>query len=1802
MREPRSNILELCLTDRHYIEKLQSICQDAVLCVGPSTGRPDRLESARAALIDFWSDDHNLTAILETVAYVGADHPFEAIEIFRNSLPRVALNEKTVPKAPSGKISFTERVQANWTEDVARVTVRTVTEVIFAVFVRLVLTNSGAAVNCQQFIDTVRGTVCAGKDEEISAMFQIVSARYFAGCFGVLSSKFPAELLESFIQVCLDVGKCIHTKPAVDYRHWATALLLLYSQIAVTPETAIDLKRVETALTTVFGVILRKVGSAELLHTTAIESLTNVLDSIFVASPAARESPVIWKAIHFASTLTKSSGYHGPGVTFYAMLSCFCEVKQLAQPARKFWRHWFEGLKNVTATSAGTFLAVCHFFLKRGETSGIFAPELRGQVVQFIAQNPALFSNHAEALARLFVRLVSIDGQFAGAAFAEFTKEDFVKFNTRALIRLGVEISNPRAEVQVSANDRASLLKGLQVVVDSAMQEGLSKKGEDSFIFQVSSFLPIFQSKAGKFDEALLSIAQDSQPLSFRLPTDALANRTLIQRWSKPLGMSDARIFKSVEVGLRGYSGMKNQDALLCQALAILPVFPPNELFMVRVMSLLFSSSPFVAAFAHRLLQVFFIGFERFRLSIVNNLLKKIWKSVSLTPEHLYTLLNSVLGIFSIASAFDFEFQEQLDVEMNLMIVTCLCSESSPVRDLALQIASQYRLLSPGYSIDQLIDDCSDHIEQRGKRMALMSVSHQSSFNNFPNLRFRDVAKSSLNHLYEYYFTAFASSFLLKSDAIKLRLLHGRIWPILNGLFRDRCSNYLCGNFVSFVINSAHPDIIESEPFLAFVKTAIDSQRIVNPLTLFPAFHPRVRELCYSLSLPGTVYIRAQAFSIRVLACDDDSVTYLFGTLEHIVDKAKAFQLDIEIVQNVILAATILFDVIFTRLGEFPAGPYLRKKVVTNDVSQYFSRDLWYPFIMEHVNTPFGQRGLASLLSVAPPSQPIFQSVDLSDYTGEALAAILARWTGDFLARFIMESLSSTASRAKYFMAILSLFVFGDKAAMVDQLIADLSKGASSEEGAFTSTVFCQTGSLLALAFTYITRETGVLRTQAYQLMVVIAIGAALCVGKATWAQTVFTKSIEEMFTVRSQLTNLYLPALVSISTQLVGELDFCTEQFIAQILLAIRNEEAQVSKLARIVAPWVHGARFAVDQPIVFPQTDPLFAAYTFYALLRDLSEISVTSDMFLIIDNLLNIPDQKAVIGYVTRCLYTFYQENGDKNKIMAFLSYILQHRPEETSSNLVEFFRLPIWYYYRLSDKESTYEHGVEFAAKSMSVAYREFPDRFQEHYAASYAYSLVNLEKRSSSELLPSLLPVLDAEGSDNEAAIFREFQKLGAEFQEKLGKECLLWGVCCGDLSCASRALLLYRRFLLPLSPDLIRRLVMNIRLVTRIASEKSSPVLVDYVTNCWETLRMIASKLESPSDEVFDLCCEFLSCTQPDILSIIFTIMSYWLTFLEMIEKLRNRERSVLLRGKLRTAFELETGEGFFTLLLSIARADLASVVATNDIITIVLLLVMPLYGRRIQDRGFFAIAAVHANDPEVSGNLTKLSLMSEDDVVLMFETALVFAHGLNDEDLQVVCNLLGSLLSASNFKHGKFIYSFVISLLSNRRLPTCFMYFVALTERDTENEVLRSHMMELFVQANGLKVRVHSDPSCLPVVECKDALAGVKMVVDFQRFDEFPPLLVTGAEFAECQTERAVKDVVKNLVIEPMNSWFLEIGKAQQVHVDSTPKRTWRKVEINGMKLAEEIRGQRTAVAPGETAVLHVICDEKQGEDNILI
>jgi hypothetical protein len=948
------------------------------------------------------------------------------------------------------------------------------------------------------------------------------------------------------------------------------------------------------------------------------------------------------------------------------------------------------------------------------------------------------------------------------------------------------------------------------------------------------------------------------------------------------------------------------------------------------------------------------------------------------------------------------------------------------------------------------------------------------------------------------------------------------------------------------------------------------------------------------LAVNADIYRCAVAFSVRVLAADDDSVPAMFAALSRLIAGGAV---DDATAHHILLAAKLLLDLLAGRLGADPSGPFLRRKLVTADVSAYFDAALWYPFVMKYSSGASGQAALAALVSVAPPSLALLESAPLDDFSQDALAAILSRWPAQFLARFVANALApSSPIAAKYFAAIVAQFVFGGSKAMLARLANALAAPANDD---FTTAAFGQTGALLALSFVYVARELGAVKIQAYQLMVVVAVGSALCVEKPDWAVRLLSRATAQMFTVRSQLTNLSVPALVSLSSMLASELAFCTEQFICQILAVLRVDQSEQAKLARILAPWVHGARFDIAQPVVFPQTDPRFVSYTFYSLVRDLSDIPLTSDMFLIIDNLLHIPDQPAVAGYVIRFLYSFWQEGADPGRLVSFLGYVLQHRPEEGSLALIELLRLPFWYHHRARDREAEWERGVALAVRSMATAFRQFPDKFTDHYAPAYAFALVVAEHAEA--LLPAMLPGLEADAADNDALIFREFQRRGTAFQEALGREALMWGLCCGDLACAARGLALYRRFPAPISGAVITKLVANIRNVAQVAAEKTSPVFVEYVTGCWETLRVVVDRLREAREDVFELCCEFLSCGQPEILSTIFTVMSFWLSFPEMITKIRSRERAVLLRGKLRTPFELQAGEGFFSLLLAIARADLGSVAASNEVLAVVLLLTFPIYGRGETDRTFFAIGAITIGDPEAAANLTKLSLSGEDDAVLMLETALLIASTMADEDIQVVGNLLGALLAGSGFKQCTHVYAFIAALLANGRSPTCFMYFVALTDRDTEKAGMRGRLLELYGAAGGLKVRVQSDVTALPCIAPRDCLAGVSARVGFAEVEEFAPLYVSGLEFAQCPSVKKVKDIVEKLAIEPVHTWFLEIALAQKATVDPGSKRAPSEVRVGGADIAAKLTRLADAAGIGvaEELPLKTIAEGTLEEEN---
>jgi hypothetical protein len=985
----------------------------------------------------------------------------------------------------------------------------------------------------------------------------------------------------------------------------------------------------------------------------------------------------------------------------------------------------------------------------------------------------------------------------------------------------------------------------LESAVDVAMQEGLSQTGGESVAFHVSSFLPIYRAKG---ENAVFSMTQDCQPLPFRLPLDTATNRLLSLKWTKLLTGQDVSLFKACDSVLRIYGGEPDTNPVLCDVLAILPVCQPNQLFMVRLMSLLFSSESYVAAFADRLLQVIFVRFAQFRLSLLSNLLSKIWRSVSVSSEHLYTLLYTVRSLLEIASALDVDFQGKVDVDMHLLLITALCSESPPVRDLALQTAAQFRAISKSYTLDQLIDDAAPTIEEHAKRIALMSVSPDRDFSAFPNLKFRDVAKSGLNELYQFFLASLGTACSQHAGKINLPTLTVKMLGTFKGLLTERCPPFLAGNIVSFILNSSSPQTVQTDPLVSFAKAAFTNLKLTNALPFFTSLHPAFREPCFGMKFTSEAFLRTVCFGVRVLARDDLSLQFMFSTLDSIIPLIQDQSIGSDIVQNARLAAMVLFEVLEKRLTQHKTSPFLRRKALLADLNTFFDPATWYAFVMKFHCTVFGQLALAALLKVAHPAPSVFESENLKTYSARVLAGLLSSSPEEYLPEFIKEASDVSNIGRLFFTAIVAQFSFGDPQSVIAQLVSNLNAAPGSVQSEFELTISNATGSLIALAFAYIVDDSEILKIEAYEMLIVAAIGSSLTLSRPDAAARIFNKMIQSRFTLRSQLANLYMSSLVSISALLATDLAFCTEQFIHQMLVMIKASGGANSKLA----PWLHGAVFdlGTTAPCVFPQTDARFALYSFYMLVRDLCDLRMTADIFVIIDNLLNMKNQAAIIDELIHVLYGLFLETPTNVNITGFLSYVLEHHPIQTSAALFQFLRQPMWYFYYSGAFDADYSHAVEFAVRVLGEAVRHAPARFSDHFAVGYGLSLVTLQPGTSNELLVSLLPVLGMEGSPNEVLIFREFQKRGHVFQEKLGIECLMWGLCCGHMVFAARALALYRRFLEPVNADVVVRLQNNTRLASAIAHEKLTDGIVDYIGNLWETLLVICQKLKVPREDV----------------------------------------------------------------------------------------------------------------------------------------------------------------------------------------------------------------------------------------------------------------------------------------------------------------------------------------------------------------
>jgi hypothetical protein len=300
-----------------------------------------------------------------------------------------------------------------------------------------------------------------------------------------------------------------------------------------------------------------------------------------------------------------------------------------------------------------------------------------------------------------------------------------------------------------------------------------------------------------------------------------------------------------------------------------------------------------------------------------------------------------------------------------------------------------------------------------------------------------------------------------------------------------------------------------------------------------------------------------------------------------------------------------------------------------------------------------------------------------------------------------------------------------------------------------------------------------------------------------------------------------------------------------------------------------------------------------------------------------------------------------------------------------------------------------------------------------------------------------------------------------------------------------------------------------------------------------------------------------LNTTDPEILGTIFALLSFLLGFPEIVSLVRSGEGAKKISSKFSSLFEVDPGRSFFHFLLAIARVELTDVIQTHEVIAAVLCLAIPLYGLDWTSRNFFAAIGAKIRDADISLNLSKLSVTDKDDS-LEFEPALLLVNSICDYDLEVVANLIGSLLAANNFK------------------------------RDQENALLKDHLVASFEKRDVQVTPRRAGEGKIPIVALNEKWQIGGNRFNFNEIRDFPPLLFLTADFGESPTALSIKNSIRGIKIEPISDWFAEIARGKAKTVGKVPVNK-EAVSIYGERLAQKLKDALGMPAKGPDGELHL-------------
>ncbi|EAX95104.1 hypothetical protein TVAG_204460 [Trichomonas vaginalis G3] len=1826
------------------VRQTMQICQNFLSNLPDiQLGTPESRNKLMEYYENFFKNDHSIVLALTPLTLTVSKVIDQIFTIIENAFPTFDLYSTANPKEQGSKsLVATFLNHAKWDNHVVRLSILIFLDFLRASFVHhtILLSRDLSDDQALTFTNRIVLNVVDNKINEEDLQYFYVSARKWGKCLHELSIiySYPAETAAyQFIEE-------LYNSTMSDSKRLIKQSLLSSVMFGI----ATDLAKLDTQLTQKSTFFNKKKEFWSLakptsqgtdpLHNTAIEFLSNLYSSIFISTPKTRTDSFLLNAYNRADEIASKHGYCGPACGCRARILSFNRNPNLKISADDYY---FKKIQKNLSSELHVGHAIEEMsYLLAGENQ--ISKNSIDDFCQNLAKNSSILKNYQEQLIECFLSMFNHHSNLFASHLRETFTNPFAEHNYAALFESGFKILFPD---ELEDNDSDSKIE-CRFIYKELITSRLFAASNDlgtKLTYNVMSFVDSLLYHANLVT-ALEFTAQESLPQPMKQASSPAT--TQIRKLLKLLPKDyDDSYFATASSVLSVLGTPQTQLPSLAYALHTLALTDLDETIAPDVVPHIFNSAPAVSAAAVRSLQTMIARepkmFTNIFESIVNVYKDRLLKSY----ESLVIGINCLSHIIS-STCSSQEFHQNLPqkviVYVNAIYLIGLCVPQPTVRQQALNAIDSFA------SLYQNIETAGSFLRLNETQIvstALQNLLRAGRFGSYiietmSIIKFNEISNSS----YEKAFLFFLSSYMKlisKTDIISIDSIDTANSLIENSKIPD-IGQHFC------MVNAAFVDNIESKKFIKLIEQTneICHSNEALGLGIFCALKDDIF-IQYIATLKYSSYLyKPILFGLRTYVTNSppeavqENIGLIFDVLAVFFDYFTSKNIKSDHIKplyelpdgdpNISMAITSFlefgaycFESIYNRLAMTPAGLYARVPAL---VSKFpFSTDYksWFALTLNLVRvekvTEAAQTCLSALLAVfSIPEFCFLEFVNSIDYFTDGNPLLLSR----FLLRCIETQLAVFTEKAetdvRYFHAIANMFPAPDAPLMELQTSAiENYENKNENEGIFSEKILYSSGTLLGLAFYYVMGDSIPAKKSAIRILRAVGLGTATAFCSPVDVAIVY-KNINDL---TSNILNHIHGSALNPAITLSAVFHKKIPQIGEQIVLKMMQLASAYPTLASAIEPWLSNVCFSDynDKRVIVGTIDK-FAYSTAFSFTEDLLSLPKNINTLKLVRRAIEGQSKESdnIAHFIIVTIMLNHVLRGENSQFETIIAYIFMVSPDIVIRDILQFLRFAFWHYHEttngkydalfdidkfigqaLNKNEDegdsdliSYEEAISFVIRTIKTLFEQSTTDFDKYKPWLVIFTIITMSQFQEDLIeFRSIIPICFSGQEDQIAKMIRD---LDDETKNLILNELLTWGLCCGDLQFATRALKLYIQTADKLdAKEIIQKATRNLYVCALCLYEKSNGlakprhsqwfyVIVDdqqnvdwkmvtlYITNLLELIKKCVELSDEVFVDAFWTAAAFTICGTVEYVSILNAAIDIMIEILKKqnaSDKIRSHGRPNNFDGVLSLISESKFNKETVPRLLL-----LSTLLEQNNLVNVAL---------DDTNAAQFVFVALHAL-ADITGN------ESETRNQLMTSSS---PHKIGEGDANIAFRLLGQIAATTTGLTQQMIFDFCAALMTmvNCKIDETTVSIIASTCANNNQSYAADSLLSIIQSRGGTIKRVINTIAStiapkfpkihfLQKYEFNDAFDDNEDC--FASPTTFPPLFINDTGFFPCSLQSVIHDTVQCAPAQPFTKWSKQMFKAQMKPMEEENETVTIKIEdglfakVKNIVLKEELEG----------------------------